>query len=378
MELSGGITIAPVQDDAALRDFIRLPWRLYQNDPYWVPPIVSLQRDFLDKNHGPFFEIGEAQYFLARVDGKPAGRISAHINRLHDEHHGPGTGFFGFFESIPDQRVATALLDAAAAWLRERGRSHLAGPLNFCIYDEMGLLVEGFDSIPAMFQTHNPPYYEELLTSWGLKQAMDWVALKLTNRQVDLKDLEQRLDEILKDQRVVIRDLIPSEVPHRAEELFQLFNEAWEVNWGHVPLTRKQFDHMMHEVKPLLRPRLVQLVLDGDRLVGFLIILPDLNPLVKKLNGRLTLWGKLRLLYAARFGAIRKVRGLVLGISQAYQTKRLHYALILRAYLNLVRYTPCDFADFSLVPVNLRHYIKVLEAFGGRRYKVFRVFEKEI
>jgi hypothetical protein len=190
--------------------------------------------------------------------------------------------------------------------------------------------------------------------------------------------MDQRLHDILKDQPVVLRDLIPGEIPRRAEELFRLFNEAWEVNWGHVPLTRKQFDYMMREVKPLLRPQLLQLALDGDRMVGFGIGLPDLNPLVQKLNGRLTLWGKLRLWYAARFGPIRKVRGLVLGISQSYQTRRLHYAMILRAYINLVRHTPCTFADFSLIPVNLRHYIKALETFGARRYKVFRVFTREI
>jgi hypothetical protein len=192
--------------------------------------------------------------------------------------------------------------------------------------------------------------------------------------------MEQRLQEILKDQRVVIRNLIPGELLPRAEELYRLFNEAWEVNWGHVPLTRRQFDHMMHEVKPLLRPQLVHLVLDRDRLVGFGISIPDLNPLVQKLNGRLTLWGKLRLLYAAKFGPICKVRALVVGISQAYQTRRLHHALILRSYIHLVRDTPCEMADFSLLPADSRHrvYIKVFESFGAQRYKVFRVFEREI
>ncbi len=378
MELSRGIEIAPVRDDAALQEFLQLPWSIYRNDPYWVPPLLSQQRDFLDRNRGPFFEIGEAQYFLAWADGRPVGRISAHLNRLHDEHHGPETGFFGFFEATPDPQVAAALLEAAAAWLRSRGKTRLVGPLNFCIYDEMGLLVEGFDSLPAIFQTHNPPYYQELLTSWGLRPAMDWLALKITNRQVDLAAMEQRLEKILREQRVTMRHLIPGEIPQRADELFHLFNEAWEDNWGHVPLTRRQFDYLMHEIKPLLRQQLLHLILDGDRLVGFGIMLPDLNPLVKKLNGRLTLWGKLRLVYAAKFGPIRKVRGLVLGISQPYQAKRLHFAMILRSYIELVRDTPCEFADFSLIPTSLRHYIKAFEAFGARRYKVFRVFEREI
>jgi GNAT superfamily N-acetyltransferase len=378
MEISGGIKIAPVQDDAAFREFLRLPWLIYRDDPYWVPPVLSHQRDFLDKKRGPFFEIGEAQYFLAWVDGRPAGRISAHINRLHDEYRGPGTGFFGFFESIPDPRVATALLEAAAAWLREQGRSRLVGPLNFCIYDEMGLLVEGFDSMPVMFQTHNPPYYEDLLTSWGFRKAFDWHAYKVTNRDVDLPAMERRLEEILQGREVVIRNLMPGEMARRAEEVFNLFNEAWAPNWGHVPLTRRQFQDQFDQVKILLRPQLAHLALDHDRLVGFGISLPDLNPLIKKLHGRLTLWGKLRLLYEAKYKPVQRIRALVVGISQPYQLRKLHIAMILRSYIYLVKYTPCRMADFSLIPENLPHWIKVLRAFGAQRYKVFRVFEREI
>jgi GNAT superfamily N-acetyltransferase len=378
MDIPGGIKIAPVQDAAAMREFLELPWRLYRADPYWVPPVLSHQRHFLDKQRGPFFEIGEAQYFLARVDGQPAGRICAHINRLHDEYQGPGTGFFGFFESIPDQRVATALLEAAAAWLKGRGRSRLLGPLNFCIYDEVGLLVEGFDSMPVMFQTHNPPYYEDLLTSWGLAKAFDWHAYRITNRNVDIPAMERRLEGILKDQKVVLRHLDPRELDRRAGEVFQLFNEAWAPNWGHVPLTRRQFQDLFDQVKILLRPQLATLLLDDDRLVGFAIALPDLNPLIKKLNGRLTPWGKLRLLYEAKYKPVQRIRALVIGISQPYQLRKLHIALILRAYIHLVKYTSCQMVDLSLIPENLPHWIKVLQAFGGERYKVFRVFERQI
>ena len=377
MDCHGGIKIAPVQDDAAFREFLRLPWSIYQNDPYWVPPILSHQREFLDKDHGPFFEFGEAQYFLAYVDGRPAGRISAHINRLHDEHHGPDTGFFGFFEAIPDQQVATALLEAAAAWLRERGKTRLVGPLNFCIYDEVGLLVEGFDSMPAMFQTHNPPYYEEQLTAWGLSKAFDWHAYRL-RLDADIPAMERRLEEILKRETVVLRDLIPGELHRRAEEVFNLFNEAWAPNWGHVPLTRRQFQDLLDQIKIVLRPGLVSLALDGDRLVGFGIALPDLNPAVQKLNGRLSLWGKLRLLYEAKYKPVHKIRAMVVGISQKYQGRKLHHAMIMRSYIYAVKHTPCRDVDFSLIPENLRHWIKVIRFFGGQRYKVFRVFEREI
>jgi len=378
MRLTGEITVSPVENEAALWEFLRLPWRIYQGDPYWVPPILSQQQTFLDPQRGPFFEIGEAQYFLAFRNGKPVGRLSAHVNRLHDQYHGPETGFFGFFESIQDQDVATRLFTAAADWLRERGKTRLVGPLNFSIYDEMGLLVEGFDSMPVLFQTHNPSYYEGLLTSLGFVQAMDWHAYKITNRNVDLEAMERRYAKIMRDQNIEVVTYNPKELDRRADEIFHLFNKAWEPNWGHVPLTRRQFDDSLEMIKPCLRPGLAFGFLDGNRLAGFSIVLPDLNPLIRTFNGRFTLWDKLRLLYGAKYQSVRKVRALVLGISQPYQRRHLHHALILRSYIDIVKGTACEMADLSLIPANLKHWIKVLLAFGAQRYKVFRVFEKPI
>jgi hypothetical protein len=217
-----------------------------------------------------------------------------------------------------------------------------------------------------------------LLANLNFHKAFDWHAYKITNRNVDLAAMERFVDRILQGQNVVLRNLIPGEMERRAKEVFQLFNQAWNPIWGHVPLTWSQFRYLMENVKPLIRPQLAHLVLDHDRMVGFGLALPDLNPLVKKLNGRLTLWGKLRLLYAAKYGPIRKIRAMVVGIGQQYQLRKLHQAMILRSYIYLVKHTQCQMADLSLIPENLHHWIKVLLAFGAQRYKVFRVFEREI
>ena len=178
--------IVPVVTEKEMADFLRLPWRIYQENPNWVPPVLPLQKQFLDPRTGPFFEFGEAQYFLAYLEGQPAGRISAHINRLHNQYHDPDDGFFGFFECVPDVGVASALFYAAADWLRQRGKERLIGPLNFCIYDEMGLLVDGFDTMPAIFQTYNPPYYLDLLTELGFSKVLDYYALKINQRDIDV------------------------------------------------------------------------------------------------------------------------------------------------------------------------------------------------
>jgi hypothetical protein len=232
--------------------------------------------------------------------------------------------------------------------------------------------------MPALFQTYNPPYYQELLTSLGFVKAMDWHAYKITDRNVDLEAMERRYADIMRGLDYQVINYDPKEVDRRAHEVFQLFNSEWAPNWGHVPLTRRQFDEMLEMVKPCLRLGLAYLVLDHDRAVGFCITLPDLNPLIRELNGRLTLWGKLRLLYWAKYRPVDKVRAMVVGISQPYQRRLLHLAMILRTYIHLVRHTPCELADLSLIPANLTPWIKVIKAIGGQRYKVFRVFEKPI
>lgn len=372
------LTVTAVHDAQAMEDFLRLPWRLYRHDPLWVPPLLALQKDFLDPRTGPFFEFGEAQYFLASREGQPVGRLSAHINRLHNQYHDPEDGFFGFFECIPDPDVAAGLFDAAAAWLGQRGKKRLIGPLNFCIYDEMGLLVDGFATMPAIFQAYNPPYYAGLLTDLGFTKVMDWYALKITQRDIDVPRLEKRLQQVLKGQELIFTTYRPEELENRAQEVYTLFNEAWHRNWGHVPVTDRQFKTFFHELKPLLRPELINLILDGDRLVAFNIAIPDINPFIKKLNGRLTWWGKVQLWYEAKFRPFKKGRGLILGVLQPYQNRRLHHALIIRTYLNIIQRTPCEIFDLSLIPENLGPYIKALEFYGAHRYKTFRVFQREI
>lgn len=366
-----------MRGEGELWEFLRLPWRIYQHDPYWVPPLLEHQRAFLDPKQGPFFENGEAQYFLAYYQGRPAGRISAHINRLYDERYDRITGFFGFFECIPEPQVSAALFEAAADWLRQRGRTRLLGPLSFSIYDEVGLLVEGFDSIPAMFQSHNPSYYPQFLGELGFRKTFDFYALRVTKR-FPLEPLEAKIAEILQGQNLRLESLNPRDLERRREEVYQLFNEAWSINWCHIPLTKKQFNAFYDELKPLLRPNLVKLLLDGDDLVAFSIILPDLNPLVQTFNGELSLWKKLRLLYAAKYQPIKKARALVLGVRQRYQGRKLHHALILKSYVDGARETPLEFVDLSLIPENLRHYIRAFRFVGAEQYKTFRIFEKDI
>ena len=154
----------------------------------------------------------------------------------------------------------------------------------------MGLLVEGFDSLPAFLQGHNPPYYQELLTNWGLRKVLDWYALKVTNRNVDRDAMEKKLQDILSRQRLTLRSPRPNEFTRRAEEIVEIFNEAWSGNWGHVPLTQAQFKEIFAMLRPILRSDLMDIILDGDKIVAFMISVPDLNPLIQKMDGKLSVW----------------------------------------------------------------------------------------
>jgi len=372
------VIVVPVDSERDKADFLNLPWRIQRNDPCWVPPILSEQKKILDPRKGSFFEFGEARYFLAFRQDQPAGRISAHVSRRYEARHDSETGFFGFFESLDDRRVAAALFDAAAAWLREKGKKRIQGPLSFTIYDEVGLLVEGFDSLPAFLQSHNPPYYQDLITSWGFRKAIDWYALRITNRNADFSGMKRRLDEIMTGQGLVLTSPKPRDLVGRAEEVLEIFNESWDDNWGHIPLTKRQFQDVFRELRPLLRPELIDLIMDGDRIAAFIITIPDLNPSIQKLNGHLPVWSKLRLFYEAKFKPVTKIRTLLLGVRKSYQRRRLHHALILSSYVRIARQPTAKVCDCSLIPEQLAFYLRTLEKYGAERYKTFRIFEREI
>ncbi len=373
------ITVVPVQEGRRMEDFLRLPWQIQEKDPCWVAPILSEQKHFMDPASGPFFEIGEAQYFVAYRDGRPAGRITAQVNHAYEKLHDDQTGFFGFFECIRDQETATALFDTAANWLREKNKSRIQGPMNFSIYDEIGLLVEGFDSLPAFLQTHNPPYYEELVSEWGFKKAIDWYALYVTNTLPDREGMKRQLNEILQKNKLVLG---PPDLKHlmvRTEEVYELFNEAWSANWGHVPLTRKQFSNIFKQLKPLLRADLITVILDGDSIAAFIINIADINPTLQKMNGDLSILNQIKLYYDIKFKPLHKIRTLLLGVKRKYQRRNLHMALILNTYLKVTESLPkVDWCDCSLIPATLYPYIKSLEDFGARRYKTWRIYEREI
>ncbi|THB70529.1 MAG: hypothetical protein D6E12_02775 [Desulfovibrio sp.] len=373
------VTVVPVRDKEQLEAFLRFPWKVQETDPNWVPPVLSEQRKVLDKEKGPFFKHGEAEYFLAYKDGELAGRVTAHVNYMHDERYEDNTGFFGFFECVEDTDVSRALFEAAAQWLGKKGRTRILGPLGFAIYDEVGILVDGFDSMPALMQTHNPAFYQDLVLDWGFEKAIDWYAMLIDERLDNLEGLAKLRDSIMKRQKLRLHRPSPKEMLNSAEEIRNLFNDTWDRNWGHIPFTNEQFTKIVKEMKPVLRSDLIRFLINEEgKIVAFIVILPDLNPVIKTFNGKLGLIRMLRLYWTAHFKPLEKIKVILMGVKREYQGKRLHHALILDSYLANVEKKSLKSVDCSLIVENNTQLLKSMDMYRAKRYRTWRLFERQI
>ena len=373
--------IVPVRTQRQLRAFVRLPWRIYAHDPCWVPPLLLDEHKRFDPRRNPFFEHAEVQLFLALQDGKPVGRISAHIDRLHNEFHQEKTAFFGFFESPQDEEVARALLGAAERWARERGMTKLRGPFGFNTNGYSGLLVEGFDSPPALLMPYNPPYYAQFIEDSGYHKAKDLLAFRI---EIDealhqrMKELLPRLEKIAERAREKgfrVRSLNLRDFRGEVHRLREIYNEAWERNWGFVPLTEREFTEQARDLKRIVRPELAKIVERADEPVGFALAVPDFNEALKSLNGRLFPFGIFKLLRAAR--RIQGLRLLTLGIKRRHRIRgvdALLYTALIRDGLRLP-FTRCE-CSWILEDNDL--IIRAIELVGGERYKTYRVYEKDL
>jgi GNAT superfamily N-acetyltransferase len=286
-----------------------------------------LRRDLktlLSPSKNPFFEHGEAEYFTAERNGEVVGRIAAISNWLHNETHGDGVGFFGFFESIDDQSVANALFQAATEWCRSRRHDLLRGPASFSVNDECGLLVDGFDTPPTLMMPHNPRYYIRLLEQAGFTKAKDLWVYQGGSEQgyVPVPERLARGTELIRQrQGITLRSLNMKDFQGEVERIKALYNAAWEKNWGFVPMTEHEIDHLAEQFKPVVIPELVPIAEKDGKLIGFGIALPDLNVIFRRHRSGRLFPMILDLLWSLKARRIRRARILLLGVVPEYQGK---------------------------------------------------------
>ena len=324
------MTVRPVTSRSDLNRFIDLPFRLHARDLSWVPPLRRDVEILLSRAKNPFFEHAEAEYFLAERENEVVGRIAAIANRLHNETYGDRVGFFGFFDSIDDPAVAGPLFEAAAHWLRAHGFETMRGPASFSVNDEYGLLVDGFDSPNTIMMPHNPPYYIGLVEGAGCLRAKDLVAYQGgdENRFVAPPERIVRAVNLTKDRYgITIRSLRLKDFRAEVERVKWLYNKCWEANWGAIPMTDHEIDHLAIQFKPVVVPDLVPFAEKDGEPVGFGLTLPDFNQVLRSNRQGRMFPAALKLLWALKTRKIRRARILLLGVLPEYRGKGVDAAL---------------------------------------------------
>ncbi len=379
---AGRVEVKPAEGARERKAFVRLPWALYEGDPHWVPPLRSAVARTLDPARNPFFEHGELALFLAWRGGRPVGRIAAIVDRAHVERYDERAGFWGFLQTVDDPAVAGALFDAAGDHLRGRGMAVMRGPFNPNINGEIGVLVEGFDSMPFVFMPYNPPYYVELIEGAGFTGHMDLFAFHVTADQVapglpTIKRFERLAAAIHKRHPgLVVRAIDMSRYDEEVLTFGRLFNTARRENWGFVPATDAEIRAMGRDMKAVVDPRLVLVCeLDGEP-VGCIMGIPDVSPVLKKMNGGLLPFGWLHFLLGKRRVHAARVFGA--GTLPEYRSAGVTVLLIIE-FIHRSLYEGYDAGEVSWVAAsNLRSLGVIEKAIQLRRYKAYRIYERPL
>jgi GNAT superfamily N-acetyltransferase len=370
------VEVARVQSGVEKDEFIRFQWKVYEGDLHWVSPLLMERREFLDPAKNPFYDHADVALFVARRGREVVGRIAAVEDRNFNAFHGTRTAYFGLYESLNDPGVAAALFKAAKDWARWRGLDTLLGPMNLSTNYEVGLLVEGFDSDPYVMMPYNPRYYGELFEACGMKKAKDLFAWERSARTAPPERFMRIADKIAAHEEITIRSANFKDFATEAERIKEIYNAAWEKNWGFVPMTSAEFDKMAKDLKQMAVEDLIVIAEHRGEPVAFSITVPDFNQALKKVNGRLTRFGLpvglAKLLWHAR--KIDRVRLIALGVKTGWRRRGLDAVLIVEAIrrANALGYTGGE-VSWTLEDNDLIN--RAIEASGCTKTKVYRVYE---
>jgi GNAT superfamily N-acetyltransferase len=379
------VRIVPVTTEQQRRAFAVFPWRLYRNDPNWVPYILGDRLKLLDPERHPFWEHAEQQLFLAMRGQQVVGTISAHINHLHNEVYKDKVGFFGFFEVIDDYAVAKALLDAAADWLRARGMDAIRGPESPSQNEEAGLLVDGFDLPPVVMMTYNPHYYQAFIEKVGYQKAQDLYAWDiLTNIfDYDVQNLPRKFVRVAEEARkrpdLVLRKMDLKHFDREVELVKLVYNAAWEQNWGFVPMTDHEFEQLAEDLKFILDPDLAYFAEVGGKVAGFSLGLPDANQALLRAhpqpNNWSFLWTVVKLLWHKR--KINSFRLIAMGVVPEYRTLGIDALFYVETARQAFRkgYQRCE---MSWILESNDMMNRIIERLGGKVYKTYRIYQQPL
>lgn len=372
------VTVRPVASRHDIGVFIDVPWRIYADDPMWVPPL-RLERRLHFSRFNPFFKHGEWQAWIAYRNNQPVGRISAQIDQLHRQRYGPETGHFGLFECIDDVEVAAVLMRAAEEWLTARHTRHVTGPFNLSINQECGVLVDGFDTPPMVMMPHSRRWYGRLLEEQGYQPVKDMLAYWV---EVDFKvpRLMSALIAKFSDQ-VRLRPLRRDRFGEEMEILRDIFNDAWSENWGFVPFTKAEFAELGTSLRLLVPDDCIQIAEVDGVPSAFMVALPNLNEIFAELDGSLFPFGWVKLSRIKSRGAVRTGRIPLMGVRKQFHNTPLGMALafmVIDAPKKLARAVGVEAVELSWVLEDNKPMRAVLDSLGCRQYKRYRIYGKTL
>lgn len=379
VELSGSsLQVVKVEGHQQRNNFIRLPWSLYRKDPMWVPPLLLERRLHLSPKN-PYFEHATSCFWIAYRAGKPVGRISAQVDQLHVERYQDDTGFWGMLEAEDNLATFQALFDTAENWLRSQGMKRSRGPFNLSINQECGLLVEGFDTEPSVMMGHALPYYAGHIEQCGYGKEKDLLAYMIDTHEeptATRKRVTRRTQN-----RIQTRTLRKKYFQEDLDIVFSIFNDAWSENWGFVPFTKKELEHLANDLKLLINENLVRIAYVDNVPSAFMVLLPNLNEAIKDLNGRLIPFGWLKLLWRLKVKYPQTGRVPLMGVLSEHQESLLGAALAYRVIGDMQEAViRCGIkqAEMSWILEDNIGVRGIIEDLGGRQYKTYRVFSKEL
>ena len=373
------VKIRKVENEQDRMQFIKLPWKLYKGDTNWVPPLIFDVRKNLNPARNPFFKHAEIDLFLAEKNGEIVGRVAAIKNDNHNNFHKDKAGFFGFFETTDDEEVSDLLLDTACEWVKNKGLDEILGPVNPSTNDECGLLVDGFDSSPVFLMTYNPKHYVNKIESFGFEKAKDlfayYIPAEVIQNEKVMAKLERMADLIKKRSDITTRKINMKNLMNEVRRIEEIYNSAWENNWGFVPLTTEEFDYMADSLKAVVDPDLVMFAEVNGKPAGFTLSLPDFNQVLKKMNGRLLPFGIFKMLAGKK--KIDLVRVIIMGVKPEYQRKGIDSVFYLETIKNGNK-NGYKGGEISWVLEDNMAMKQTAEKLGASIYKTYRIYRKNL
>jgi hypothetical protein len=374
------VAFTPAENKAERKRFIELAWTINKKDPAWVPPLRLTVEDALDTKKNPFYKHAKIQCWNAYRGGEHVGRIAAIVDDRHNEFHKEKTGFWGFFECINDHEVSTALFSKASAWLKQHRMQVARGPANPSLNHECGLVVNAFKDAPFVMMTHNPAYYVDLVEKQGYLKTKDLYAFKMTPADFDPRVV--RIAEKVKARgKMEIRPINMKKFHQEVQLIREIYNSAWEKNWGFVPMDDEEFKHMAKQLKDIIWPNFCQLGFINGKPIGFALSLPDINQVLKDIpNGKLLPFGIFKLLSGMNPAKkkIRGVRVITLGVIPEYRASGLASVFYSESAKEAKRLGLGD-CEMSWILEDNRDMVAAIQAFSGEPpYKTFRLYDKAL